>query len=43
VFTNDTLAKILVDDRHRDIRAHNSPRRRKTANRRWGRASRNTH
>ena len=43
MFTNDTLAKILVDDRHRDIRARKSPRRRNTATRRWGRASRNTH
>jgi hypothetical protein len=43
VFTNDALAKILVEDRHRDIRTHNTQRRRKTATRRWGRSSRNTH
>jgi hypothetical protein len=42
VFTNDTLAKILVDDRHRDIRARTPLRRRETAIRRWARAVRHS-
>ena len=38
MFTHDTLAKLLVEDRHRDIRAHAKPRRRQPATRRWSRA-----
>jgi len=40
VFTHDTMAKLLVEDRHRDIRAHVTPRDRSTAANRWGRVRR---
>jgi hypothetical protein len=40
VFTHDTMAKLLVEDRHRDIRAHATSGSRPSADRRWGRVRR---
>ena len=38
--THETMAKLLVEDRHRDIRAHTTPRRRSMADSRWSRVRR---